>query len=250
MLDGKIIADDNGVPIDCSHCPCQICGKLITQGSYHIVLTVSGYDRSVTHVDWPPEQYVIGEQSEITSSCSAVLEGTLPANGFIMSNTDRWLSVQSGSTVSGSYYTAFTMITQDGSDTSWQLIEGDTIETMEDYGVPRGEGWLIIHCNNDTDGKPKMQVYFGYLTNCMYSDNYTPPQPWNDSLNIFPNNYYCPTCFNVDSVNLSPYGNGLIVTGASLSKTLNETSNGTTHVVNNVCTAVLTYIPPPQQNNN
>lgn len=246
MLDGKIIADNNGVPIDCSHCPCQVCGKLITQGSYHIVLSVSGYEHSLTHVDWPPGQYVTGEESVITQTCSAVLQGTLPANGFIKSNTNRWLSVQQGSTVSGSYYTAFTMITQDGSDTQWTNIEGDAITTMVDYDVPRGEGWLIIHCNNDTDGKAIMQVDFGDLTNCLYSDNWTTDDPYQD-IHIFPNNYTCSSCFNADSISLQTYGNGYIVTSATLSKTLNETSNGTTHVINNVCTATLTYIPP---NNN
>lgn len=246
MLSGVLIGE-NGVPIDCSKCPCtkDICNRLVTTGSYEIYMTVNRNYITSSHVDWPPEEYVIGQETLTQETATAQLSGVLPASGFIKSNTDRWVSQINGSAY-GSWYDSFTMITQDGSDTNWQFIQGRVMDTFIEDNVPRGNGWLIIHCNDLAD--IAAQVYFGGLLSCMYSDNYTDPEPWNDTLNIFPNNYYWHN-FDTNEVRLGNYNNKYIVNGVTLSKNVEQiTPQGNYHFEANVVNISLTYIPPPSGN--
>lgn len=249
-MNNKILVNDSGKPISCPSCPCKpSCAALETRGSYHIILTASRLEKndSVWQAGPGDEEFITREEWGNQVQANAVFEGTLPANGFVMSNNNRWLFLQQGSRPYGKVYEYDKMYWDGGSDETWSKYELYDVEDMVEDGVIKGQCYLIIHCDGYTDYTPKLQVHFGNMTDIWYSDYSSPtPQQIFDGFNILPNSSnYMFDNNNISFVKRAGFDT-FIATQAVLSRNVDEMRNNgmTHHVEQNNVTVNFTYIPP------
>lgn len=243
LKDNKVIVDQNGKPFDCYKCPCDFCGILETRGWYDISVSVSHsiYSESfyeVPDTPWETETYGFME------SCTASFFGRLPAKGFVKSGSDKCIKTVGTPTGVRRNYTYM------GSDAVEDItISGHGVATVcegcDDCGM-----WIIVHCTDQDEGKPRVQILIGDLQNCITKDNAWDDQYQSDDLYIFPNNYYG-NSFDENKTILTPRAgfSTYLLQQTTLSKHVQQITDTKTYIVNTEVTINYTYIPNPQEDN-